>query len=99
MTVDCEGVFFLLSGDSSPLLEKQKVFGHGPAWTEDQKSFLSSVVPLCVCETAVSLPLDSVSSGSVSMGLHPEILVPCWFSSERYKARNATGNYIVSFCV
>lgn len=39
----------------------QKVLDHRPAWTEDQKSFLSSPVPICV--TVVSLPLDSVSSG------------------------------------
>jgi len=42
-----------LRGGSSPPLGIQKVFGQIPAWTEDQKSFLSSVLP--VFETVVSL--------------------------------------------
>lgn len=57
MGVDCK--VFCTEGDSSPPLGKQEVLGHGSAWTEDQKSFLSSVVPVYV--TVVSLPLDSVS--------------------------------------
>jgi len=43
----------VLREGSSPPLGIQKVFGQTPIWTEDQKSFLSSVLP--VFETVVSL--------------------------------------------